>query len=104
MTADQWNAATDPTPMLQFLEGKAPERKLRLFACACVSTVKGMPWEVGGVVRDVEKFCDGLLTWSEVISRLNRKAFQCQIITVGTNVSQFDFPPLTAPTQNVAEA
>jgi hypothetical protein len=35
MTKAEWNACTDPTPMLESLRGKASERKLRLFACAC---------------------------------------------------------------------
>lgn len=37
MNEDQWLAGTDPTAMLEFLRngGKASERTMRLFACAC---------------------------------------------------------------------
>jgi len=34
MTEGEWLAATEPTLMLEFLRGKASDRKLRLFACA----------------------------------------------------------------------
>lgn len=35
MDEAEWRAATDPGPMLEFLRGKADERKLQLFICAC---------------------------------------------------------------------
>jgi hypothetical protein len=35
MTEADWLASTDPTPMLEFLRGKASDRKCRLFAATC---------------------------------------------------------------------
>jgi hypothetical protein len=35
MTEEDWLSATDPTPMLEFLRGKASDRKLRIIGCNC---------------------------------------------------------------------
>jgi hypothetical protein len=36
MTEDEWMACGDPWPMVESLRGKGSDRKLRLFACACI--------------------------------------------------------------------
>ena len=35
MTEGEWLTATDPTPMLEFIQGEVSDRKLKLFAVAC---------------------------------------------------------------------
>ena len=39
MSEAGWLGHTDPKPMLEFLRGKASQRKLQLFECACARSV-----------------------------------------------------------------
>jgi hypothetical protein len=61
MTEAEWRACTDPTPMLKFLGDRASERKLRLFACACVRDVGRFLKEDGSreAILVAERFADG---------------------------------------------
>jgi hypothetical protein len=70
MTMDErhWLAATDPRPMLDFLEGKASAQKFRLFAAACCRRV----WHLldrpalRAAVEAAERFADGQVADSEL--------------------------------------
>ena len=73
MTEAEWFAATDPTPMLDFLRGQASDRKLRLFACACCRSVWTNAWPLASrrVVQAAESFADGLGTEKDLtVARL----------------------------------
>jgi hypothetical protein len=70
VTEAEWLSCTDPGPMLEFLRGKARERKLRLFACACCRRV----WPRLGdgrstrAVRVAERYADGLVGPDELFT------------------------------------
>ncbi len=73
MTEAEWLECTDPSPMLDFLQGTASDRKLRLFAVACC---RRAPY----LFRDepsrnaldlIERFSDGRASASEFESLLN---------------------------------
>ena len=61
MTEGEWLACADPTPMLEFLRGKASDRKLRLFACAFGRAVRDSQHQLGpSTVAVAERYADGL--------------------------------------------
>jgi hypothetical protein len=62
MTEAEWLACTDPGPMLDLLRGKASERKLRLFACACCRRIWHLLTDTGRhAVEAAEAYAEGML-------------------------------------------
>lgn len=64
MTEDEWNAATDPGPMLEFIRGKVSDRKLRLFAVACCRRILHLMPDPRSLraTEVAERHADGLAT------------------------------------------
>src|SRR4051812_25309139 len=62
MTDAEWRAFSDPRPMLDFLRGRASDRKLRLFAVACCRRLWALlPDErCRSALEIAERFADGL--------------------------------------------
>jgi hypothetical protein len=68
MTEAEWLACDEPTPMLEFLQSTASDRKLRLFACACCRRL----WPLlsdersRGALVVSELYADGLVSPEEL--------------------------------------
>jgi hypothetical protein len=61
VTEADWLACDDPTPMLEYLRGKASDRKLRLFAVACSHRAWDRLDDLGrAAVAVAEQYADGL--------------------------------------------
>lgn len=68
MTEAEWLACADPTPMLDYLEGKANERKLRLFAVACCRRFWNILFDARSrkALLLAEAYADGLVSKSDL--------------------------------------
>jgi hypothetical protein len=70
MTEQEWSESTDPWKMLDFLKGRASDRKLRLFAVACCRGVWPLlkPKGLRRVVAVAERYAEGKASGSELRS------------------------------------
>jgi hypothetical protein len=93
MTEAVWLASTKPDEMLVFLQGKASDRKLRLFGCACVRRV----WyrlehyrAARHAVEIAEEFADGQRTLGELeeLSELSREGELAEWVPTRTKESR----------------
>jgi hypothetical protein len=68
MTDTEWEACTDPTPMLDHLRGGPDERKLRLFTVACCRRVWHLlaDEQARHAVEVAERYADGLASKREL--------------------------------------
>jgi hypothetical protein len=68
MTEAEWNGCEDPRLMLEFLRGKANDRKLRLFACAWCQSISDELTKPDSLeaITAAEQYADGLLNLGEM--------------------------------------
>lgn len=68
MTEQEWTGSSDPTPMLEYLRGKATDRKLRLFAVACCRSIWHLMTDDGSkkAVEAADRVVDGLSSKKEL--------------------------------------
>jgi hypothetical protein len=83
MTEAEWLACTDPEPMLEFLRGKASERKLRLFTVACCRGIWHLISDSRSrqAVETVERAVDGNATEQEQAAFDGGRYFEARSLT-----------------------
>jgi hypothetical protein len=80
MTEAEWLSCTDPGPMLEFLRGKASDRKLRLFASACCRLIPDLQWDEvwKNSYELAERYADGFVSGKRI--RDARKAVGREVV------------------------
>jgi hypothetical protein len=69
MNSDEWLSTERALPMLEYLDGQASERKLRLFACACCRhdvVWRLLPRSARDLVDVAEQFSEGCEGWQRL--------------------------------------
>jgi hypothetical protein len=84
MNETEWLACADPTPMLNFLRGRASGRKLRLFGCACLRKIWYLVTDGRSrtAVEVTERYADGLA--GKIEMEMSQTEARAAIPVVGT--------------------
>jgi hypothetical protein len=102
MTEQEWLGCIHPREMLEFLRGKASERKLRLFAVACCRQISHLigTEDLARAVEVAEQFAEGQVTderrkavYDEVFWRTSQDWYDIPAVVVGSLASSRDFSP-----------
>jgi hypothetical protein len=96
MTRTDWLASTDPGKMLAFLAGRASDRKLRLFACACCRRVWHLlrAEESRQAVETAERYADGA-AGAEDLARAKAAAKQVTWASIQRVHAEWALPAVT---------
>jgi hypothetical protein len=90
MTEKEWLKCTEPQKMLEFLRGKASDRKLRLFAVACCRRIWPLlPYENRKAVEVVERFVDGQASAKELVATGGWFGWVTQTTTLAVDSASF---------------
>ncbi len=71
MIETEWLNSTYPVPLLEYLDGRASDRKLRLFACACCRSAnvwRYLSKESRSLIEAAEDLADGTESWEQISS------------------------------------
>ncbi len=94
MTEAEWLKCEDLTPMLKLFNTDAHKRKLRLLACACVSSlmplVKLVPDQVQAGLDELERYADGMST-KAALKRVRERMEKAQASTPFERTTADDF-------------
>jgi hypothetical protein len=94
MTEAEWQVATDPRPMFEFLRGKASDRQLRLFACAyCRAVRDSLHLLPGTAVAVAERYADGVASDDDPASERQRAPFPNERTSQQTTPRSRRMPP-----------
>lgn len=73
MTEQEWKQCNDAEPMLIYLRGRAIDRKLRLFACACCRRIWNLlSDESRNLLEVLEQWADGQATRTELSTAFSK--------------------------------
>src|SRR5262245_32242247 len=102
MTEAEWQVCADPSRMLEFLRGKASDRKFRLFACACCRQVWHLLTDERSrkAVQVAERFADRQATEAEMDDALrhaDRAQFELWSLEASEDAPEtYEAPPWLA--------